>query len=141
MSTAIEMTRNARRTRTNQQFKANHRFVKEEGRWYIDLPGFIEEGYGSKGNLEMVLGADTMCDILSGHTDDVSVEITLKQTPKTELVATRIHNLCPYGRYYRVEKVDAQTLERSFVLDMWLCPVTKYVFGGSYPKTIYLSKN
>ena len=140
MSATTLSTRNARKTNTNN-FKATHLFVKEEGRWYIDLPGFIEQGYGTKGNLEMVQGADTMCDILADYTNSVSVNITLKQTAQTELVATRIQNLCPYGRYYRVEKVDATTLERSFVLDMWLCPVTKYVFGGTYPKTIYLSKN
>lgn len=42
-----------------------HRFVREDNSWYIDLPEYIEQG-GSKGDLEMVSGADTMLDIIAG---------------------------------------------------------------------------
>jgi hypothetical protein len=36
-----------------------HRFVKEQSEWYIDLPEYLEAG-GSKADLQMVSVADTM---------------------------------------------------------------------------------
>jgi hypothetical protein len=37
------------------------RFNQEEnGRWYLDLPEYIESGLGSKANLEMIAGADKL---------------------------------------------------------------------------------
>ena len=39
-----------------------HRFYKENKIWYIDLPEFLEKGLGTKSNLMMVAGADTLLD-------------------------------------------------------------------------------
>jgi hypothetical protein len=47
-----------------------YRFIKEGTEWYIDLPEYIENG-GSKGDLQMVEGADTMLDIISAGGDEV----------------------------------------------------------------------
>jgi len=51
-----------------------HRFVHEESGWYIDLPEYLEQG-GSKGDLQMVSGADTMLDIIAGKENQVTLEI------------------------------------------------------------------
>ncbi|MFM2395294.1 MAG: hypothetical protein RLZZ546_3277, partial [Bacteroidota bacterium] len=42
-------------------------FYKENGKWYISLPEFINIGLGNKNNLLMVDGSDTFLDILSGY--------------------------------------------------------------------------
>ena len=52
-----------------------YRFVRESGGWYIDLPEYLEQG-GSKGDLAMVAGADTMLDIIAGTGDEVILQIS-----------------------------------------------------------------
>ena len=49
-----------------------YNFTKSAKDWYIDLPEFIEQG-GSIGDLQMIDGADTMLDIISGNKETVSV--------------------------------------------------------------------
>jgi len=51
-----------------------YRFIKEDGKWYIDLPVYLYQG-GRKGDLQMVEGADTMLDIISGHKDEVALAL------------------------------------------------------------------
>ena len=43
--------------------KNAYRFNKEDGKWYIDLPDWT----GTKGELQMVGGADTLLDHLSNN--------------------------------------------------------------------------
>jgi hypothetical protein len=40
-------------------------YQEEDGRWYIDLPEYIESGVGTKSNLEIVEGADTFLSTLA----------------------------------------------------------------------------
>jgi hypothetical protein len=42
-----------------------HTFLKEDDQWFIDLPEYIANG-GSKADLRMIAGADTMLDIMTG---------------------------------------------------------------------------
>jgi len=51
-----------------------HRFVRESGDWYIDLPEYLEQG-GNKGDLQMVSGADTMLNIIAEEKDEVVLQI------------------------------------------------------------------
>ena len=48
-------------------------FYKENGTWYIDLPEFLEAGLGTKANLMMVAGADTLLDELSDNGNRVTL--------------------------------------------------------------------
>jgi hypothetical protein len=111
--------------------------------WYIDLPEFLEAGLGNKNNLLMVDGADTLLDILSLHSNSVMVEFgnepfqdyTHKLNKliigmNKQLLDNIGHAPVDYGAYYTVEQLDNHQL--------WLCPVTEYVFGGGYPENIYL---
>jgi hypothetical protein len=88
-------------------------FYKDKEGWFIDLPEFIEEGHGTKGNLAMVSGADTMLDKLANN----KKRITLRIETENYMFTSAEHT-------HRV----------------WLCPVTKYVFGGKYPNKIYIQK-
>jgi hypothetical protein len=123
--------------------KVTKRFYKENGMWYIDLPEFLEAGLGNKNNLLMVDGADTLLDILSLHSNSVVVEFgdepfqdyTHKLNKliigmNKQLLDNIGHAPVDYGAYYTVEQLNNHQL--------WLCPVTEYVFNGGYPENIYL---
>lgn len=45
-----------------------YKFIKEGRDWFIDLPEYIEGG-GSKGDLQMVEGADKMLDMMAEEKD------------------------------------------------------------------------
>ena len=119
------------------------RFYKENEIWYIDLPEFLEQGLGSKANLMMVDGSDALLDMLSKNGTEVNVEFShlsfdgatytlrAQQLGKNQDLLSRIgHALVSYGMYYNVRELDN--------IRIWLCPVTEYVFGGSYPKEIFV---
>jgi hypothetical protein len=119
------------------------RFYKENEIWYIDLPEFLDKGLGTKANLMMVDGSDELLDILSKNSTEVSVEFShlpfdgatytlrAQQLGSNQDLLSKIgHALVSYGMYYKVKELNAKRI--------WLCPVTEYVFGGSYPSEIYV---
>jgi hypothetical protein len=119
-----------------------HRFYKEEGTWYIDLPAYLEAGLGTKANLMMVAGADIFLDQLSNQGTEVTVHIeTAPYAEQTydlkkigigkdqELLDAVGHAPVDYGAYYKAD-------QNGHIL--WLCPVTEYVFDGDYPDHIYI---
>jgi len=104
-----------------------YRFNREDdNKWYVDLP----EWEGAHEELEMVLGADTMLDILSQGENQV--RLTLSTEPfegyKIELEFDREDS---EGGWYNL-KSDL------FNFEVWLCHVTKFVFG-ELPQNIYIS--
>lgn len=120
-------------------------FVKEEGIWYADLPQFLEQGLGTKANLMMVDGADTFLDLLSGNNSNVTLKISpqpfegqqtyMKKFRKglnQQLLDLIGHAPVDYGAYYNVLELSG----KPYAHQLWLCPVTEFVFG-SYPKEIY----
>lgn len=122
-------------------------FNKENGIWYIDLPLYIELGHGNKNNLMMVDGADTFLDMLSNNGTSVKVKVSINVFDGFEAMLIMInkgknqqlleqigHASVDYGAYYKVEKYKGA--DSNHIL--WLCPVTEYVFGGSYPDKIWL---
>lgn len=110
----------------------NLRFYKEsDNRWYVDLP----EWTGDKSDLEMVYGADTMLDYMSQGELSINVRLSeefFEHSDKLEFIreATELGN----GAYYKLEKYKSINID----LYMWLCDVTKFVFGD-FPKIIYIS--
>lgn len=113
-----------------------HRFVKEYGGWYIHLPQYIEQGLGTKGDLAMVEGADTMLDYIAAGAD--AVALTLSETPiegsdLLQLEALRDPSIG--GGYYMLHRFEGQELQQR----MWLCGVTEYVFG-KMPEQIYVRR-
>ena len=119
------------------------RFYKEDQIWYIDLPEFLEMRMGTKANLMMVDGSDDFLDFLSNNGNEVwvkfspepfdEVQFTLtaqKSGMNHELLQKLGHAPVPYGMYYTVQEWNNNPL--------WLCPVTEYVFGGSYPREIFV---
>ena len=110
-----------------------HSFYKDNQGWFIDLPEFIEKGFGTKSNLAMVAGADKMLDRLSEGGNGITLEIG--ETPFDGAEATlKKSGFCLYGENYIFSSDKVKEFK------VWLCPVTKYVFGGKYPATIYIKK-
>ena len=103
------------------------KFNKEETGWYIDLP----EWTGSKADLAMVAGADKLLDRVSYG--DNSVELTVSRAP--------------IDNYYKLKLTDEANEAgggvykvygpKTFPDQIWLCDVTKFVFGGYMPPELY----
>ena len=108
-------------------------FYKDNEGWFIDLPEFIEQKLGTKGNLAMVAGADKMLDHLSEKGTGITLEISESPFDGADGQLTKF-GICPYGENYTFSCPTVKNFK------VWLCPVTKYVFGGKYPKNIYIKK-
>lgn len=111
-----------------------HKFYKDENNnWFIFLPEYP----GQKEELQMVDGADTMLDIISQGEDEVSLFLSLEQFDGSYVLehkrdAEELGN----GAYYVLNEYQGI----SFELEMWLCDVTKFVFGY-FPKMIYFCRS
>lgn len=111
----------------------NYRFYKDDFGWFIDLP----EWDGERWDLQMVAGADTFLDLLSQGESEVFV--TLSEKPFDDCESLEFEH---YGRleawelgegaWYKLYSYQGQ----SYDLSMWLCDVTKFVFGD-FPDRIY----
>lgn len=129
------------------------RFYKENGLWYIDLPEFINNGFGTKANLLMVDGSDKMLDILSRNTGECVVRFkdhsvyNPGEEPKYDAIMDIAnqgmnksildevgHAPIEYGRYYNTKAVVDDV---EHYMKAWLCPVAEWVFGH-YPNRIYV---
>lgn len=105
-------------------------YKTDENRWYVDLP----EWKGSKADLEMVAGADVMLEYLSEGKRNVWLYVS-------EYCIEFSHNIklikeaddLGGGAYYLMPTFKGSAID----LKIWLCDVTKYVFGY-FPENIYL---
>jgi hypothetical protein len=107
-------------------------FGTRKDRWYIDLP----EWQGPRANLEMVMGADVMLDVLSSGNERVNVTFSNHATSEfdAELKLTHLSN----GDYTVTDLTNQYT---SVPDQIWLCGVTQFVFQSDYPQEIYLKRN
>ena len=107
-------------------------FKEQDNRWYIDLPEWTDQGL-PKEALEMVLGADNFLDILSNNGNEVTV------TFSTEPFEGSLYELSKReedenGATYVVTNV---LMYPCTTLEMWLCPVTTFIFN-EYPNKFYV---
>lgn len=112
------------------------RFIKLAGQWFVHLPDYP----GDPGDLAMVAGADVMLDLLDvDDCGDVTIEA---YTSEEDFNKYRSDVLLPS---YTIDFVNSTGEDganyrlREYKHDLWLCNVTKYVFDGKFPATIYFS--
>lgn len=111
----------------------NFKFYKDRDGWFVDLP----EWEGSKSDLQMVMGADTFLDIISQGEDGVYVTLS-----DTEFEGCEVLDMTHLGRLEGPELGEGawyileEYVGMRFDLHMWLCDVTKFVFGD-FPFKIY----
>lgn len=102
------------------------KFEKEQdNKWYVVLP----EWTGCKEELEMVRGADTMLDILAQGESETSLIISEDYFENSSFTLT-FDKEEDEGGWYRLKG-------KLFEFDVWLCHVTKFVFGGYLPDKLY----
>ncbi len=108
-------------------------FEKEvDGKWYIVLPDW----QGAKSDLEMVMGADTMLDIISEGGKSVVLDVfeeVFDDAIHLKLVKECGKNVG--GGDYILDKYNGEEIN----LEIWLCDVTRFVFGYM-PKDVYFKK-
>lgn len=113
------------------------KFVKDNNnRWYVDLP----EWTGDRSDLEMVLGADTLLDIMLYNYSDNSNHVTLTISDEYFNNSNSMFfdsygfdgNKDVGGGTYYIKHINGF----EFNLKIWLCYVTEFVFGY-LPKMIY----
>jgi TM2 domain-containing membrane protein YozV len=122
-------------------------FYQENGIWFANLPAFLNAGLGTKANLMMVDGADTFLDYVSNFQKSTTLKISTSPFEGLDAVLEKIgfglnqtlldqlgHAKVNYGAYYHVNTFKGVCLNQQ----LWLCPVTEYVFEGYYPKYIYI---
>lgn len=102
------------------------RFYNRDGRWYADLPEVIEAG-GTEENNEMVSGANTWLDILSGNADTITLDVS--DTEPLDEKLTLVQNSGGGADY-----IDVRSGHK-----MWLCEVTEFLFGH-LPVNIFYQK-
>jgi hypothetical protein len=114
-------------------------------RWYYD---FKHWGF-EHGNLEMVAGADTLCELYANGQNEVTVNAICTEKPVSypttvydEFIAeslpkewTSWKDKLIWGRNYT--HVDPN--DENKIIKMWICPVTLFVLGR-YPNYIYIRK-
>lgn len=107
------------------------KFYKEtNNRWYVYLPKWN----GSKDDLEMVAGADNMLEYMSKGNRHVFLALSEQEFENADkLCFLRLATELENGAFYKLEKYRGIEIN----LEMWLCDVTKFVFG-SFPKAIFL---
>ena len=117
-------------------------YKNPDHRWYADIP----EYKGDKADLEMVAGADRMCEIYAQGENEIT--LTLSTTPieglcdilkiiklgaPEELENIYGEDILNHGAVYKVSTIKSI----NFDFEIWLCPVTVFVFG-EYPEKIYI---
>lgn len=105
-------------------------FVKLAGKWFVLLPDYP----GEPMDLEMVSGADVLCESLDvAKNGFISVTVSTRPLNGDEFATSLIVLNCKEV----FEEIGATYVKQDSDMEVWLCPVTKYVFG-SFPQTIYV---
>lgn len=95
-----------------------------DSRWFAVIP----EWEGERDELEMVMGADTMLDIIAQGQDQVRLTLSTEPFEAYDYILTLKEEIYEGGTY--------ELKGRYVGFDIWLCHVTKFVFG-EMPKVIY----
>lgn len=100
-----------------------------EGRWFVDIPDWD----GEKDELELVDGADTMCEIIAqGEKQFKCVFSDEKIKASYTLIKTRDGEKEIGGAWYVMPSYGSIQYD----LNVWLCDVTSKLFGR-FPDIIY----
>jgi len=111
------------------------RFYKEKtGKWYADIP----EWTGKKSALQMVAGADTLLEHLTANQYNTEKDVYIYFTEEEHVGSNcimKVRNCLFNGANYKIKTLENKEIN----LKLWLCNVTKFVFGY-FPEKIYISK-
>lgn len=103
---------------------------KTDWLWYADIP----EWEGPKSDLEMVMGADKMLEIMTQGETEITLSFSTSKPdiPVSTLSLVKLGD-SEGGGYYNFDTFQGIEYEMS----VWLCDVTKFVFGD-IPDYLYI---
>lgn len=105
-------------------------FVKLCNKWYIDLP----EYGGDLAELEMVAGADELLQEIVNKSDKTNqVTIQIVENKKESDIQLNLVKLTQSGGTYKIHSTESQFETK----ELWLCNVTKFVFG-EHPDELFV---
>ena len=105
------------------------KFVKLANAWFVLLPDYK----GKVEDLEMVMGADTLLEIVSMGSPMITFNVSddaPKEWNENDYEA-KLVDADQYGSTYRITSYNIS-------MNIWLCNVTKLVLG-EFPKIFYFS--
>jgi hypothetical protein len=111
------------------------RFYKDEWGWFVDLP----EWEGDVMDLQMVSGADVLCEIIAQGESEFKIMMSDVSFPGSNILKFKqLGRLEGFemgtGAWYILEKYNGV----EYNLPMWLCDVTKHpLVFGEFPVEIY----
>lgn len=101
-----------------------------DNRWYAVIPDWDPE---YRDELEMVCGADVMCDIFAQGENYITRTLSTESIENAEACLTLMYEPEDIGgAVYYTEWRDGIS-----AFEVWLCDVTKSIFG-EMPKYIYI---
>ena len=104
------------------------RFYRSGSEWFADVPQH------TKAENQMVAGADTLLDEVSGGADQVKVVLSSDvATPDEWKLHLHLVEHDVYGATYKVKAAGQDGSQLA-----WLCNVMHTVFGGEHPTDIYI---
>lgn len=105
-------------------------FVKLCNKWYIDLPEYS----GDLAELEMVAGADELLQEIVNKSDKTNqVTIQIVENKKESDIQLNLVELTQSGGTYKIHSTENQFETK----ELWLCNVTKFVFG-EHPNELFV---
>jgi hypothetical protein len=109
------------------------RFYKTaQNEWYLQLPDWK----GDPEELQMVEGADQWLTMIGGDNAELEMTIANESFDQAEiltLLRLKEENLGGGGIYY-LEHYQNKKID----LELWLCDVTKFIFGEIPPKIYFI---
>jgi hypothetical protein len=115
-------------------------------RWYYKFPHW---GFEHK-NLEMVAGADALCEYYAEGKDEVTVDVIASKSIYVNAASDNydffeglkqegsFKDKLLLGRTY--QNVKANKEGKLIIRTLWICPVTLFVLGR-YPNCLYIKKH
>jgi len=110
-------------------------FRREYGKWYIDLPAYLAQGW-TKEDLQMVEGAHKFLNRISNGAQ--KLRLCLRTEPKEGADILELVEHCDAprgGAIYLFRKNKEQTESELF----WICDLALFVFGDM-PERIYVER-
>jgi hypothetical protein len=110
-------------------------FKKEEGRWYIYLPEYLEQGW-SKQDLEMVDGAHKLLQTIGYGRNKVMLRLSTERFEGADML--EVIELCEApkgGAMYLLDTCQGKELNAL----IWICDIALFVFGDM-PEHIYFQR-
>ena len=112
-----------------------YNFRKESGRWYIDLPEYLEQGY-RKTDLEMVEGTHKLLNTIAQGGNKITLRLSTKPFQGAGVLELQEHCDAPRGgAIYLMEGCQGRRLDSL----IWICDIALFVFGDM-PQQIFFQR-